>query len=165
MSTWRMRPSGKLWVRLATEAAGWLLFLLALYLLVRCGNARAEEPCRRVDGTVVCSAVGFKALTDTLIDTEVALQQCRGEVGDLRGRITACRKDCAAIVPPVPVAPPVAPSPRSALPAVSGAAMVAIGAAGVVLATTLTQVGGDWRAGIATAGIASLSVGVVLVLP
>lgn len=152
-------------MRLRTEAVLWLLFLTVLYLLVR--TARAEEPpCRRAGADVICTATGLKVLTDRIIDTDAALKGCRRELTDAQGRVTTCRQDCEALSTPVPPAPiTVTPVPTSATKAVTGAALVAIGAAGVVLASTLLDVGVDWRAGLATAGVASISLGVVLVLP
>lgn len=145
----------------ATEGLGWLLLLLALYLLVRCAQAEEAPPCRRVGDEITCTAAGFKVLTDTLIDAQAASKVCKLALDDARGRIASCKADCPVLTAPVvPPAPP-----RSAMPAVLGAGTVAVGSAAIVLASALSSLGADWRAGLAAAGVATLSVGVVLVLP
>lgn len=147
---------------LGLEGLGWLLLLVSLYLLVRCSNAKAEPPCRRDGASVVCTEPGFKVLTDKLVDLQTDLGSCQRGLRDAQGRMTSCREECPLLSPPA--SPEVVPA-GSPTKAVSGAALVAVGAASVVLATTLSQVGGDWRAGLATLGVAGLSIGVVLVLP
>lgn len=152
-------------VKAATEGLGWLLFLVSLYLLVRCGQAQAEEPCRRTGDEVTCEAAGFKVLTDRLVDLQTAVGVCRYQLRDATERAAGCRADCAALVPPTVPPAAVAPPTQSSRQALTGAALVAIGAAGVVLAASLSDVGTDWRAGLAAAGLVGLSVGVVLVVP
>lgn len=153
-------------MRPRNELLLWLLFLTALYLLVR--TARAEEaPCRRDGEHVICTVAGLKVLTDRILDTDVSLRTCQEQLRDAQGRMIACDKDCAVrapVVPPAPAEPRVS-APASAAKVLTGASLVAIGATGLTLAAALMDVSGDWRAGLATVGVISLSIGVVMVLP
>lgn len=151
-------------MRPLTEVLGWLAFCLSLYLLVRCAQAADGPPCHHDGGNVVCTKAGFKVLTDKLIDGQTRARQCELALEDATSRTVECRHDCESLVPPVTVAPP-KPQPVSALPAVSGASLVAISSAAVVLATVLSTWAPESRATLAVAGVTGLSLGVVLVLP
>lgn len=149
-------------MRPATEGVAWLVFLVSLYLLVRCGQAHAEEPCRRAGDDVVCTAAGFKVLTDTLVDTQTAVGICRFQLKTAESRVESCRRDCVAIVPPAPPAEPVRTSAGQAL---TGAFLIAAGAASIAFAALLPEVDTSNRGWLAVGGLTGLSLGVALVLP
>lgn len=138
--------------------------MASLYLLVRCAQAADAPPCQRVGESVTCTSTGFKVLTDKLIDAQLQATQCRLALADATSRAADCHADCEAIVPPVDSRPP-EPPPRSPMPAVTGASLVAVSAAAVVLATVLSSWSPQARAGLALGGVSGLGIGMLIVLP
>jgi hypothetical protein len=134
--------------------------LLVSVWVIPCIAFGQEQPCRRVDGNVVCSNAAFKILTDRCIDAQGQAKECAVKLDAVRKDYDEAKKALDACVASIPPPPP----PRSALRPALGFAAGVVGTA-LVAAAPLLNIDTGWQVGMGLAGVGMLAGGFILVLP
>lgn len=126
-------------------------------------SPRAEEPCRNEAGQVICSAEGFKRLTDIIIQTKAKADKCDLRLADatkdaerLFAEVDACH-NLARTIPPLP-------PPPSAMRPLTGYALGILGTISLA-GMAVMDVPSGVRFPVMLVGFGLLGTGAVLVLP
>lgn len=126
-------------------------------------SPRAEEPCRNEPGQVICSAEGFKRLTDIIIQTKAKADKCDLRLADATKdaeRLFAEVDACHSLVQTIPPLPP----PPSATRPLTGYALGILGTISLA-GMAVMDVPSGVRFPVMLVGFGLLGTGAILVLP
>lgn len=133
--------------------------LVTTLLLLASAVDAQEQACRReVDGTVSCTADGFKKLTDAVLTARADSRYCVDALDDSKARLASCRQSldsCASAECP-------AVEPRPIMRQLSG---LGLGIAAAVTATLAfcLPIDNTLRAAVAGASITAIAGSAILV--